>query len=341
MRIHQIFCVRSAAWLVVAMLFLWPSWAEAKEVVIYTSLDQVFSEPVLKEFEKESGITVKMVFDTEAAKTTGLVNRLIAEKDRPVCDVFWNSETARTIVLKEKGVLALYKSPSAEDIPQRFKDRDSFWTGFAARARVLVYHTGMLQASELPKSIFELTEPRWSGKFAMAYPLFGTTATHMAVLYAVLGKEKAEQFLRDLKANQVVIVKGNATAREMVVEGELPIAFTDTDDVHVARKAGKPVQMIFPDAGGIGTLLIPNTVALIRDAPHSEEAKQLIDYLLSRKVEQALAFAESAQIPVRSGVGRPSHVPDIDSLTLLEIDYAEAAQYLDEVAKLSQELFLR
>ena len=61
-----------------------------REVVIYTSVDQVFSEPILNGFEKAKGIKVKAVYDVEASKTAGLVNRLIAEKDRPKCDVFWN-----------------------------------------------------------------------------------------------------------------------------------------------------------------------------------------------------------------------------------------------------------
>lgn len=82
-------------------------------VVIYTSADQVFSEPILKHYETISGVTVKAVYDVEAAKTVGLVNRLIAEKNNPQADVFWNSEIARTIALKERGLLVPYISPSA------------------------------------------------------------------------------------------------------------------------------------------------------------------------------------------------------------------------------------
>ncbi|MBU1486677.1 extracellular solute-binding protein [bacterium] len=314
---------------------------EVSEVVIYTSVDQIFSEPILKGFEKETGIKVKVVYDVEAGKTTGLVNRLIAEKDRPRCDVFWNSEFGRTLVLKQKGILAPYRSPSAEDIPPKFKDKEDYWTGYAARARVLVYNTNLLLESDLPKSIFELTEPKWKGKLALAYPLFGTTATHIAAWYSVLGEEKTVRYLRALKANDVIIVDGNATARDVVVEGQLPLAFTDTDDVNVALQSGKPVKMIFPDKDGLGTLFIPNTVALIKGAPHLKEAKMLIDYLLSRKVESKLAFSESAQIPVRPGVEKPSHVPDPSSFKAMEVDYYEVAENMDKGAKFCQDLFVR
>jgi len=228
-----------------------------REVVVYTSVDQVFSEPILNDFEKKTGIKVKAVYDVEASKTVGLVNRLIAEKVNPKCDVFWNNEIVRTIVLKEKDVLIPYTSLSAEDIPSQFRDKDDYWTGFAARARVLIYNTKMLKEPDVPKSIFELTHPRWKGKAALAYPLFGTTATHVAAMYVCLGQEKTEEYLKALKANGVVIVNGNSVARDVVVEGRLPVAFTDTDDVNVAIQSGKPVRMVYPDSDGIGTLLIP------------------------------------------------------------------------------------
>lgn len=137
---------------------------QKREIVVYTSLDKVFSQLILEAFEKETGIKVLAVYDSEATKTTGLVNRLIAEKANPRADVFWNSETGRTIVLKRKGVLAKYISPSASGIPEQFKDVDGYWTGFAARCRTLIYNTDLLKAQDLPKSISELTELKSSFK---------------------------------------------------------------------------------------------------------------------------------------------------------------------------------
>jgi iron(III) transport system substrate-binding protein len=315
--------------------------AHASEVVVYTSVDQVFSEPILQAFEKRTGIKVKAVYDVEASKTTGLVNRLIAEKRYPRADVFWNSEVGRTLVLKQKGVLAPYQSPSALDIPPQFKDQDAYWVGFAARARVLIYNTTLLKAETVPSSIFELTKPEWKGKVALAYPLFGTTATHVAALYAVLGSEKTENYLRALQKNNVLIVDGNAVARDVVVHAEVPLAFTDTDDVNVALVAGHPVKMIFPDSDGLGTLLIPNTVALIKGAPHPEAGKKLIDFLLSKEVESQLAFSDSMQIPVRADVKKPPHVPDYSAIRAMSVDYQDIADNMERAARFSRELFIR
>ncbi len=321
--------------------FISCSRSELQEVVVYTSVDQIFSEPILTDFERETGIKIKAIYDVEASKTTGLVNRLLAEKDRPKADVFWNSEIGRTIVLRRNGVLAPYRSPSAEDILPKFKDKESYWTGFAARARVLIYNTELLKEEDLPKSIFDLTDKKWKGNVALAYPLFGTTATHIAALYAVLGQQKTEEYLMALKSNDIVIVNGNAVARDLVVDREVPLAFTDTDDVNVAIQSGKPVKMIYPDMEELGTLLIPNTVALINGSPHPKEAMRLIDFLLSRETESKLAFSESAQIPVRDGVKAPSHVPGFSSIRVMEVDYYKIADNMDKAAKFCQSLFVR
>ena len=312
-----------------------------EEVVVYTALDQVFSEPILREFEKETGIKVKAIYDVEATKTVGLVNRLIAERNNPQCDVFWNNEIVRTIVLKNKGLLRPYFSPSAQDIPPEFKDKDGFWAGFAARARILIVNTNLVEEGKEPQSIFVLAKPEWRSEFCLAYPLFGTTATHAAALFVKLGDERAKQYFQDLKDNGMVIVAGNSTSKDRVSEGELKVGFTDTDDANIAIEQGKPVKMVFPDQKGMGTLLIPNTVALIKNCPHPENGRKLIDYLLTKKVESKLAYSGSLQIPLRPGVSRPAGVPDFGSFRTMKIDFEEVAEKVEESGKFLQQLFVR
>src|SRR5215203_4153465 len=95
---------------------------DKQEVVVYTSVDDVFARPVAAAFEKSTGILVKLVPDTEETKSAGLLNRLIAEKDRPQCDVFWSGDPIRAAVLKAKGVSAPYRSPAADGLPPQFSD---------------------------------------------------------------------------------------------------------------------------------------------------------------------------------------------------------------------------
>jgi iron(III) transport system substrate-binding protein len=162
------------------------------EVTVYVSTDRVFSEPVLQEYERRSGVKVNVVYDTEETKSTGLANRLIAEQGRPRADVFWSNEPVRTLVLKSRGVLAPYRSPGAQGIPDALRDPEGYWTGFSARMRVIAYNTKLVKPDQAPRSVFDLADPKWSGQVAIADPRFGSTSFHVAALYALAGDEKMD-----------------------------------------------------------------------------------------------------------------------------------------------------
>ena len=135
--------------------------ARSKTVVIYVSEDQVFSEPILKDFEKKTGIQVKAVFDTEEAKSTGVMNRLLAEKNNPQADVYWANEPVRADVLRQQGISTPFQPANAQQIPDQFKDAQGYWTGFSARARLLVVNRG---ARTRPPVSWRMWTPRRKGK---------------------------------------------------------------------------------------------------------------------------------------------------------------------------------
>jgi iron(III) transport system substrate-binding protein len=300
-------------------------------VTIYVSTDRVFSEPVLREYEKQTGVRVNPVYDTEETKSTGLANRLLAEKARPQADVFWSNEPVRTLVLKSRDVLAPYRSPSAKGIPDALIDPEGYWTGFSARIRVIAYNTKAVTSDAAPKSIFDLADPKWKGQVAMADPRFGSTSFHVAALYAIAGDEKVDDFFRRLKANGVRIVDGNSVVRDLVARGDVKVGLTDTDDVNVALEDGQPIAMVLPDKDGLGVPVMPNMVSLIANAPHPDEARRLIDYLLSAGVERQLAQSEAVQIPLHAGVPGPKNIPAIDTFKPMTLDYAKAAARVENV----------
>jgi iron(III) transport system substrate-binding protein len=302
-----------------------------RTVTVYVSTDRVFSEPILREYEKQSGVQVNAVYDTEETKSTGLANRLLAEKARPQADVFWSNEPVRTLVLKSREVLSPYRSPSAEGIPASLVDPQGYWTGFSARIRVIAYNTKSVTANDAPQSIFDLADPKWKGQVAMADPRFGSTSFHVAALYALAGDEKMDDFFRRLKANGVRIVDGNSVVRDLVARGEVKAGLTDTDDVNVAIENGQPIGMVLPDREGLGVPVMPNMVSLIANAPHAAEARKLIDYLLSANVERELAQSEAVQIPLHAGVPGPKNIPPIDSFKPMTLDYAKAASRVEDV----------
>ncbi len=312
-----------------------PSHGQAADtVVVYSALDREFSEPILKAYGQKSGTRVLPKFDVESTKTVGLTNLIIAEAERPRCDLFWNNEILNTLRLKEKGLLAPFRPSHAGDLPETFKAKDGTWYGFAARGRILIVNTKLVAEAERPKGIKDLLDPKWKGKIGIAKPLFGTTATHAACLFAAWGDEKAKSFFHELKANGVQVFSGNKQVALAAGSGEIAIGLTDTDDAMGEIDAGSPVSIIYPDRepGGLGTLFIPNTLAVIKGSPHQKEAQALAEYLLSPEVEAALARGPSAQIPLLKSTNVEARVETPKTVRAMEVDFEAAAKLWDRVA---------
>ncbi len=302
----------------------------AGEVVVYVSEDQVFSEPILKDFERETGIKVKAVYDTEETKSTGVMMRLISEKSNPLADVFWANEPIRAEVLKQKGIAAAYESPNAGEIPDIHKDPEYFWTGFSARARVFVVNK---EADNKPNSILAYTEPRWKGKGVIANPLFGTTTVEIAAIFTLWEDDRARAFMEDMKKNDVGISTSNGESTDFVASGQYEFSLVDSDDAVSRIRQGKSIEMVYPDQGenDLGCLIVPNAVVLINGARHPDNARKLIDYLLSKETERKLAFADCAQIPLHPGVETPAEVKPIEEIKAMNINYGQVAQKMEVI----------
>src|SRR5207253_989125 len=180
------------------------------------------------------------------------------------------------------GLLVPFRPPHAADIPAGFQAKDGTWYGFAARARVLLVNTQLVAEADRPTGLLDLTKPKWKGNVGLAKPLFGTTATHAACLFAAWGDAKAKAYFGALKANDVQVLSGNKQVATAVGSGQIAFGLTDTDDAVGEQAAGSPVAIVYPDRepGQLGTLFIPNTLAVVKGAPHPHAAEALADYLL-------------------------------------------------------------
>jgi len=316
---------------VLALILLQTRGHKADKVVVYTSVDDVFARPIAEAFERETGIDVRLVPDTEETKSAGLLNRLIAEKDRPQADVFWSGDPVRAEILKREGVAASYQSPEAAGLPSEYSDAEGYWTGFSARARVLIYNRNRVAPGNAPDSVLALVHPHFKDVACLANPLFGTTSMHAAALFAALGEDDAITFFDNFIANGGQLASSNGDVRRLVADGTCAIGITDTDDAHVAQSEGKPIEIVYPDAEGMGTLIIPNAAVLIAGAPNGEAGQRFIDYLLRAETERALAESEAAQIPLRESVAVPDGVVPLAQIRPMEVDYGMLARRLEEL----------
>lgn len=297
-----------------------------ESVVLYSSADDFLLREVVEAYEKQSGIHVKSVGDTEATKNTGLVNRLLAEKDRPKADVWWSGEVLGTIRLMREGVLQAYVPDHVAAIPggwpPSMKAADGSWHGFAARARVIAYHTKHLRSPHAqkgpnaPNTLRGLAREDLKGRIGMARPQFGTTGAQMAFIGSVHGESALRSWLTSLKDNGLRLYDSNSSVVRGISQGEIWAGLTDTDDVHAAARNDWPVSMAVDEVDevderdalkpgelpSIGPLLLPNSVALIKGGPNTDAGQSLIEFLLSEECERLIAATESRNLPIRPGV---------------------------------------
>jgi iron(III) transport system substrate-binding protein len=333
--------------------------APPKGVVVYAAQDQVYAEPILREFEKATHLKVKAVYDSEAVKTVGLANRMLAEREHPQCDVFWGNEEMRTRQLAAQGV---------------FRETNG-WAAFGYRSRRIVINTNFVVAAgilpavepgfqpggknvthnESPRnsnvsntsganpggkmppstavrmpaatSLLELTNESWRGKVALAFPQFGTAATHLHALKQLWGEAGWLAWCRALAANKPFIVDGNSVVVKFIGRGEAWIGLTDSDDIAAGQREGLPVAEL-PLSGE--SLLIPNTVAVIRNAPHPENGQRLFEYLQRPKVAEKLVAVNALE-----------NATCLTNATAMKPDWDSLLRDLEITTKQLNEIFLR
>ena len=323
----------------------------SRRIVVYAAQDQVYAEPILREFEKESGIKVKAVYDSEAVKTVGLANRLLAERGHPQCDVFWGNEEMRTRQLAAQGI---------------FRETNG-WAAFGHRSRRIVINTNFVLPSELkeptpspsqegneiarrtsassppgrgqgwaaPHSLLALTNESWRGKVALAFPQFGTTATQFHALRQLWGEERWLAWCRALAANKHFVVYGNSVVVKFVARGEAWIGLTDSADIADGQREALPIAELPLTEE---SLLIPNTVAVIRNAPHPANGQKLFEYLQRREVAEKLVQLNALE-GAQFSEGRVTRVPE--STTEAEVRDSQGSSLREKTLKPDWDSLLR
>ena len=302
---------------------------EQEPIVVYVSADEYVARPILDQFTSMTGRPVLMVGDTEATKTTGLVERIRGERNNPIADVFWSSEAFMTIQLANEGLLAAHRSDTVRDWASQWKDPEDLWFGFSPRPRVLVFDPERVSAESVPDSLQELLEPVWRDRIVMADPRFGTTGGQLAAVRSWYVQTSGEQAYRDWVAGLVgngvgILPGGNAAVVEEVQSGRALIGLTDADDVRAANRLGARLAMkTVGPIESVGTFMMPNTVAIVAGSEHPD-AGGLVDFLLSDDVARALARSVSGNVPIKPSIA--AEFPQLQVSGPMDTDLNMAAQ---------------
>jgi len=299
------------------------------KAVVYGSLESDSAETVFNAFKKKTGIEVEYW----RASATKVMDRALSEfrAGKPLFDIILTNDNPMQIMLKE-GLFAKYDSPSAKDFT-----KDSIDPNLGPRYRNVVigvvYNKDIIKPADAPKTLEDLVKPQYRGKLVMPDPTQHTTTTQwIASLDKLMGKEKADKFIRDLAAQKPVLVESLLPAAERVVTGETPIAITYVKYVYIYGKKGAPLEYLrLGKFMGDGHYL-----TLGSKAPHPNAGKAVIDYFLGP--ESMKMIAELGEFVNRRGVYPP--LPDADKIQFVEMVDLDKKGFAEK-KKEYQQIFLR
>lgn len=304
--------------------------ASASELVVYSGRKESAIKPVIELFERETGIKVAL----KVGKTSGLANEILQERERPRADIFIATEAGVCEILAKGGALEPYASAGARAIPAEHKSSRGLWTGISGRARVIIYNKNLVKGGDIPNSIMDLTEVKWKGKIAMAGTRERTTLSWLSALVQVMGDAKAKAYIDKLLENGLKILPDNSDVWRGVGSGEFAVGLTNSPNYHLALQADLPVGVVYPDQGprGMGVLVNPNAVAIVKGAKNLDQARRFVDFLLS-KPAQELLVNHAFEIPLLPGID-PGPVRPLSGFKLLQIDQERLAELEDRTITL-------
>lgn len=286
--------------------------AVAREVVLYSSNQPDMLDAISLDFEKKTGIKLTVV----RMGTGEAMKRIAAERANPLCDVFWSGDVA--VLDNAKADFMPYASPEAAVLPPAFVEKDHRWTAANMHLMIIMANTRLVPTADMPKTWKDLLDPKWKDKVVMANPLkSGSAYAQVYGIYKLYGWDGLKQLL-----NNVKILDSSSLVYKGTAEGEFPLAITmEYAAYRYVAGGAQDVRVIYPADGVIAA---PEGAAVIAGCKHPQEAKALVDYLLSQPVVDGI-FQKYFRRPARPDAVAVAGMPTLQNITLLQsYDPAEA-----------------
>ncbi len=292
---------------------------DTRELIVYSGRSKGLVHPIIKQFEKETGITVKVRY----GNTAQLAVALLEEGAKSPADLFWAQDAGALGAVSKQGLLEALPESVLSKVPDKFRNSGGTWVATSGRARVIAYAPEHVKAEELPNSIFDLTDAKWKGRVGWA-PQNASFQAFITAMRVLEGEEKAEEWLRGMKANGAKSYPKNTPIIQALAAGEIDLGLPNHYYLMRFKKsdANFPVEQTFFTSGDAGNLVNIAGIGVLKSSSHAEEVSSFVQYLLSPKVQQ-LFVSEIFEYPVTDAV--------ISSEKLLP---------LDELLKLTPELNL-
>ncbi|MBS4209359.1 ABC transporter substrate-binding protein [Bacillus sp. FJAT-50079] len=304
------------------------------KVTVYSPHQAEIINPIVKEFQDRTGIEVELV----TGGTGELLNRMKAEANNPLGDVFWGGGAESLAAFSES--FEPYKVENDGEIADIYKSADGAWTGFSALPMVIMYNKDMVEEADVPQSWSDLLDPKWKGKIAYTDPAkSGSSYTQLVTMLFAQeddgndGWDFVGKFVDNLDGK---ILSGSSMVYKGVADGEFPIGITLEEAAYRYISGGANVDVVYPSEG---TSAVPDGMALIKGAKNKENAQTFLDFLASKDVQEIIV-KEFNRRSILDGIAAPEGLIDSKDIPLVDYDFNWASENQDEVMKKFQDLII-
>ena len=301
------------------------------ELILYSGRSKSLVEPIIQQFEQETGVTVKVSY----GNTTQLAAALMTEGEKSPAALFWAQDAGALGAVSKKGLFAKLPDTVQAKVPANFRDADGFWVATSGRARVLAYSPERVTTEQLPESVFALTQPMWKDKVGWA-PRNASFQAFVTAMRMQVGEERTEEWLRGMKANGAKTYAKNTPIIEALAAGEIDLGLPNHYYLLRFKKSNAkfPVAQTFFKANDPGNLVNIAGIGMLKSSENQETALKFVAFLLSAKAQQFFV-SEVFEYPVTEGV-----IPNANLVPLSELLKLVPTFNLNEMADLEGTLAL-
>lgn len=293
---------------------------ESMRLTIYTSHKEEVYMPIVREFEERTGIWVDVI----TGGTNELLERIESQQDNVEADVMFGGGVESLKAYEH--CFSPYVVGSSGSIREPHQAEDAVWTPFSALPVVLIYNTKLVSPDKIT-GWSSLSDPIFRGRIAFADPaISGSSFTALAT--QILAGNSMGKTLATLAENlQGKTLSSSGDVLNAVADGSYLVGITLEETALKYIAAGADLAMVYPEEG---TSCVPDASAIVKGAPHSENAKKFLDFTVSYEVQQMLSES-SYRRPVRSDIPAGESLLPLQDIVLVDYDIDWACKNRDVI----------
>ncbi|MEA2002394.1 MAG: extracellular solute-binding protein [Actinomycetota bacterium] len=297
-------------------------------LVVYSGRTENLVGPLFEDFTEQTGIAVEVRYGQSA----DLALLIQQEGDRSPADVFISQSPGAIGLLAGENLLAKLSDETGALVPVEYRNTSREWIGLSGRVRVVVYNSDLVDGSELPASVFDLVEPRYRGRVALA-PANGSFQDFVTGMREVHGDELTLSWLTAMDDNESPTYANNTAIVQAVARGEVEMGLVN-HYYNLRALAEDPslpsVNHFFED---VGSLVIITAIGILDSSSDVEKAEELVRFLLSPRSQQFFS-EETFEYPLATGSQATAELTDLVDLQVMTYDFEDLSGGLTRTKEL-------